>query len=237
MRVALTRSSEATAASAARLAAMGFATAVIPVVTIRATGATPPIEPFDALVATSAAAFSGLAPGVRERLAPLRLYVVGDRTAKAAAQAGFTSACVVAPDAAALAARLVDLLPKPSSALYLAGRDRMSGLEDALIAAGHRVTVCEVYEAQARADWSEDEAQALAACDAVLHYSRRSAELAAGLAERAGLAAHFSNVLHVCISDTAAEPLRFAGAHRIFIASSAREENLFETLAACAKTN
>ena len=97
-------------------------------------------------------------------------------------------------------------------------------------AAGHFTTPVEVYAAEAREAWSEDEAQAVAECAAALHYSRRSAALAVQLAERAGLAGPFRAMLHVCLSADAGEPLRAFGASRLACASEPREDRLIDAL-------
>ena len=232
MRVVLTRSSEDAAATAARLAALGFTPRFAPAVSISPTGAGPPDRDFDALIATSAAAFTVLPSERYAKLVSLPLYVVGERTAEAAARVGLSAPRAIAPGAATLAALICDKLPQNSRALYLAGRDRMSGIEEALTAAGHRLTVCEIYEAVAREAWSAEEAQAYADGDVVLYYSRRSAEIAAALAEKSGLTEKLPAILHLCISESAAEPLRAARAQKIVVAGEATEAGLFDALKA-----
>src|SRR5579862_2757256 len=230
MRVVLTRSSEDAAATAARLAALGFTPVFAPALSIRATGATPPEAAVNALIATSAAAFTVLPPERYAYLASTPLYVVGERTAEAAARIGLSAPRAIAPGAATLAALVCDRLPQRSSVLYLAGRDRVGGLEEALTAAGHRLTVCEVYEALARETWSEEEAEAFAGGDVALYYSRRSAELAVALAQKSGLSEKLGAVLHLCISENAAEPLRDIHATNIVIAAQPTEAGLFDAL-------
>jgi uroporphyrinogen-III synthase len=230
MRIALTRSSEDAAATAKRLAALGFTPLLAPALAIRATGAEPPDGVFAALIATSAAAFTVLAPERYAKLASLPLYVVGERTAEVAARIGLAVPRAIAPGAATLAALVCDRLPLRSSVLYLAGRDRTGDIEQTLAAAGHRVTLCEIYQAQAREAWSAEEAQAFAESDAALYYSPRSAEIVVSLARRAALSQKLNAVLHVCISENAAEPLRAALAQNIVVAARATEAGLFEAL-------
>jgi uroporphyrinogen-III synthase len=230
MRVVLTRSSEDAAATAARVAALGFSPVFAPVLTIRPTGADQPAGAFDALIATSAAAFTALPAARYAPLAFLPLYVVGDRTAESAMAIGLSKPRAVAPGLATLAALVCDKLRQNARVLHIAGRDRTAGLEEALIAAGHRLVVWEVYEAEARDAWSAEEARAFAEADAALFYSRRSAELAVGLAVGAGLRGSLAGILHVCISENAAEPLREVGAKKIVIAPQATEAGLLEAL-------
>ncbi len=224
------RARDDAARSAALLLARGFVAARAPVTEIRATGALPPPGPFDVVVATSAEAIARLAPAARAAIAGASLYVVGEQTAQAAREAGMRLALEPAPDVAALLTALRRRLAPHSRALYLAGRERKSALEAALSEAGHLTTPLEVYVAQARAAWDEDEARAVAGCGAALHYSRRSAALAVQLAERAGLADPFRALRHVCLSPDAGEPLRAWGAPRLHYASQPREDRLIEAL-------
>src|SRR5579863_2664471 len=230
MRVVLTRSSEDAAATAARLVALGFTPVFEPALSIRATGALPPAGAFGALIATSAAAFTVLSPERYAALASTPLYVVGERTAEAAARIGLPAPRAIAPGAATLAALVCDRLPQRSNVLYLAGRDRMAGVEEALSAAGHRLSVCEIYEALAREAWSEEEVQAFASGEVALYYSRRSAELAVALAQKSGLSEKLGAILHLCISENAAEPLRGLPAPNVVIAEKSTEAGLFEAL-------
>jgi uroporphyrinogen-III synthase len=200
------------------------------VIEIRAAGALPPPGRFDAIVASSAKAIALLAPAARAAILGSPLYVVGEQTAAAATAAGLRLALAPAPDVAALTAALCERLAPRSQVLYLAGRERKRALEAALSAAGHVTTPVEVYVAEARAAWSEDEARAVAACEAALHYSRRSAGLAAELAERAGLAGPFRAMLHVCLSPDAGEPLLAWGAARVIYAPQPSEDRMIEAL-------
>jgi uroporphyrinogen-III synthase len=234
-RVALTRPIEDARRSGALLQVRGFEPIFAPVMAIGATGAEPPDEQFDAVLATSANAFALLSARARLALSGLKLYVAGERTAAAARVAGFVAADEAAPDAAALARSLVSRLARASRLLYLTARDRKSDLESALLAAGHRVVAMEVYVAQARPDWSAAEAEALLTCGAALHYSRRSAELTLVLAERAGLGELWRATLHGCISKDAAEPLRSIGARRIVVAAGAQESLLIDALISAAR--
>jgi uroporphyrinogen-III synthase len=231
-RVALLRSVEDAGRSAEVLRRRGFEPVLAPVTTIRATGARPPGRAFDAVLATSANAFARLSAEARAELGGLKLYVAGERTAAAAGAAGFPGVEAIAPDATGLAGLIAMRLPRESRLLYLAGRNRKGDLEAALAAASRRVLAVEVYVADARPKWSAAEALAVSTCQAVLHYSRRSADLARTLAERAGLGDHFRAVLHVCISQDAAEPLRGWGAARTAVASAAQEPLLLDALEA-----
>ncbi len=222
--VALFRAREDAVASSEALAARGVAAALAPVVEILATGAAPPAGPFDFAIAASAKAIRFATPDILAAAGGLPLYAVGERTATAARLAGLAAQTPVAAEVAALLPTLAALSGR---ALLLAGEDRKPEIEATL--AG-RVAVVTVYEARARAGWDEAEAQAVAAAAAALHYSERSAGLAAELAETAGLAAAFRRLPHICLSRQVAAPLAAFGASRVLWPRAPSEEALFDTL-------
>jgi uroporphyrinogen-III synthase len=224
-RVALFRAREDASASAARLRRLGFSVACLPVIEIKARVARPRQARYDAVVATSDKAFLGDAP----RLRSSPLHVVGARTAREAEAHGWRLASPPAPAAAELIETLVRRLRPGASVLYLAGRDRKGGVETALGGA-FALEVVETYAAEARSSWRPVEARALATCVAALHYSRRSAGLAAELAKVAGEEARFLKLRHVCLSSDVAEPLEALGASPIAIAETPDEPALFRAL-------
>jgi uroporphyrinogen-III synthase len=225
--VALFRARDDGARSGARLRRFGFRVVSLPVVEIAAARAEMVGERYDAVVASSDKAFMGEAPGG----AGSPLYTVGARTAHAAAARGWRLAAPPALDAARLVETLRRELPPGAKVLYLAGRDRKPTLEAAL---GEfcALKVVEVYVAEARASWRPAEIRALATCAAALHFSRRSAALAARLAEKSGLSEHFLALRHICLSDDVAEPLRAIEAPSIVIADRPEEAALIEALTA-----
>jgi len=235
LRVALMRPLGEAERSAALLRARGFEPVLAPVMANHGTGIEPPGAPFDAVLATSANAFGFLSPDACGRLRGLPLHVAGERTAEAARAVGLGPAEDACADASALAAATAARLERPSRLLYLAGRDRKSGLEAALRSAGHELTAVEVYVAEARA-WSAAEVAGVAACGAALHYSRRSAELSIALCAEASLTEHWRATLHGCISPDAAEPLRSIGAERIVTAPRAQESSLIDALSSASTT-
>lgn len=215
MLVVVTRALEDAAATAARLREGGREPLLAPVLVLRPSGAPAPAGRFDAALATSAHAFLGWGPGAPDRaaLTALPLYAVGARTGAAARAAGFSEVRVAAGEATAL----VDLLRLTGAAsarlLYLAGRDRRPTIETALAQSGARLTVWETSAAEAAPALPAEAVARLAEAPraAVLHYSRRSAEVFLRLAAAAGLAPALARFAHVAISDEAAAPLRAAG--------------------------
>jgi uroporphyrinogen-III synthase len=224
-KIALFRAREDAARSAARLRRLGFAVACLPVIEIAPLSFAARRGRYDAVVATSAKAF--LCEPPIEASAPL--YVVGARTARAAEARGWRIAAPPAPDAERLVETLKRETMSGATVLYLAGRDRKPALETAL-EGFCALEVVEAYAAEARVAWRPAEVRALASCAVALHYSRRSAALAAGLAERAGAAAHFAGMRHVCVSNDAAEPLRAIGAAQVLVADQPEESALFALL-------
>lgn len=224
-RVLVTRPADQAARTAKRLAALGHQPVVAPALEIVPTGAAPPDEPFDLILATSAQAFAGWSAPHSLREAPLAC--VGETTAEAGKAAGFTP-ILVAPRAAALVERLV-AAHRPGSALYLAGRDRKPDLEQGLRAAGWRLRLLETYEARPVAAWPPAVAAALekGEIDAVLHYSPRSAEAALGLMGDGPA----RGLLHLCMSEDVAALCRVrVPGEKILTAFQPDEDSLLELL-------
>jgi len=224
-RVALFRARDAAARTAIQLRRLGFGAASAPVVEIVARPFSLRRTHYDAIVATSANAFL-----TNARLdMTARLYVVGARTARAAGARGWRIAAPPAADAQRLIETLMREIAPGAHALYLAGRDRNVAVEDALGAVASLETI-EAYAAEARAVWRASEARAVAACSVALHYSARSAGLAARLAEDAGILTQFVAMRHVCLSRAAAAPLIAIGAGAIFFAPTPDEHSLLAAL-------
>ena len=231
--VALFRARENAAASAQKIGRLGFAVAELPVTSVVRLSFEPPQGRFDAAIAASARAFAHLPPELA-RFFALPLYVVGARTARAAREAGWPATPPIAPEAAALVATLKGSLPAGARLLYLAGRDRKTETDEALRAA-FDLDILELYAAEARKSWAVAKAEALAACFAALHYSRRSAAIAARLARAAGRESDFRRLVHVCLSVDVAAPLRAAGVERLEIADRPDEAALLAALSRAAR--
>jgi uroporphyrinogen-III synthase len=229
IRVALFRAGGDGARSGAKLRRLGFRVASLPVVEIAPMRVQTASKRYDAVVASSAKAFIGEA--TLEAAAPF--YAVGVQTARAAQARGWRLAAPPAPDAAQLIETLRRELPLAVRVLYLAGRDRKPTLEAALVGFC-ALEVVEAYAAEARDAWRPAEIRALASCSVALHYSRRSATLAARLAEKSGQAEHFLALRHISLSDEVAEPLRASGAPCLVVAKRPDEAALFAALSEAA---
>jgi uroporphyrinogen-III synthase len=221
----LFRAREDANATAARLRRFGFSVVCLPAIEIRPSPIQPRRQRYDAVIAGSDKAFLS-APRLDKRSA---LYVVGSRTGRAAEERGWRLASPPAREAGELITTLMAMLKPGASVLYLAGRDRKETIEAAL-AERFALEVAETYAAEAREAWRPSEARALARCVAALHYSRRSAGLAAALANTAGATACFLNLKHVCLSRDVAEPLQALGATSIAVAETPDEAGLFHAL-------
>lgn len=228
----ITRAAAEAERSAARLRARGIDCLISPLLRMVDVAADIPARDFAAIVLTSARAAQSQA--VQRLPAPLKalpLWVVGEKTCDAARAAGLSGPALTAPDAATLAAG-IGKLGTAGPALYLAGADRKPDLERELARLHIGLCACVVYEAQALDGLSEAAQQALSAgrIDAVLHYSRRSADLYAKAASSAGVPLDAAR--HVCLSEDVAGALRALGATRIAVAAAPTESALFDALVA-----
>lgn len=173
-----------------------------------------------------------------EALAGLPAFAVGDRTAAAARAAGFVDIRVAEGEIGSLVRRITadlsgaDRTPPGDPVLYLAGEDRAGDLDVLLAPVGLAVVTRVVYRAVMAPRLPDAARAALAAgeIDAVLHYSRRSADafLAACMADALGDAA--IRPRHLCLSEQVAGPLRTAGAADIRVADRPDQPALFELL-------
>ncbi|WP_036255191.1 uroporphyrinogen-III synthase [Methylocapsa acidiphila] len=238
MLVLLTRALDEGTRTAIKLASSGHRAILSPVLDMVPTGAEWPHGVVGGVLATSSQAFELFSdapewpsPEAR-RLLPL--YLVGARTKDAARERGFEGAALIAADAKELAASVAANVEASRRLLYLAGRDRKPDLEKTLAEAGKRIETIEVYSAQAAESLSDEAAAALGAgtIGAVLHYSRRSAEIFLSLARRAGL--DVSKMPHVAISADAAAPLRAAGFDEMHVAEQPNEQAVLALVAALA---
>jgi uroporphyrinogen-III synthase len=233
MRVLVTRPQADAERTARALAARGHEAVIAPVLRITSTGNAAP-GPFEAAILTSANAVPALA-SLGERAKALPVFVVGERTASAVAEAGCRHVRMAAGDAASLAELVATAAAPGSKLLFVAGRDRKPEPEGALVAAGFDLVTWVAYEAVAaeRLPGAAHLALQNSLLDAVLHYSRRSASVLLGLTAAAELTAEFFAIAHVCLSADTATPLRAAGVPLVMIAARPHEDALVATLEEC----
>ena len=162
----------------------------------------------------------------------LKLFAVGDRSAEAARTAGFSDVESADGDARDLVNLIVERHVGVSSPLlYLAGEDRAADVVAELAAHGIKAEMRVVYRA-ATAPFPDELIEALSAheIDAVLHYSRRSADNYVAGAKAANIMEAALKPRHVCLAESAAAPLVKAGAVQVAIAAHPDEETLLGLL-------
>lgn len=187
---------------------------------------------WSAVIITSANALRVLSPTQLAPLLKLPLYAVGERSAEAAREAGFNNVRSAQGDASALI-RLIDERYANESAphLYLAGVDRAADIAGALAGKGINVTTVEVYRAMTTGFPLElITAIEQNKLDAVLHFSRRSADNFVIGARTAALVAKVLTLRHLCLSAQVAEPLTAVGAPNVAVARRPDEASLLALL-------
>jgi uroporphyrinogen-III synthase len=175
-----------------------------------------------AVVVTSANALPALE--AHPEVARLTIFAVGRRSAAAAS--GFTKVHSADGDVQHLV-RLIVERHRGGKLLYLAGEDRSADLTAELAKHGIEAEMRIVYRA-VTAPYPEPLIAALKAgsVDAVLHFSRRSAENYVAGARAAQITAAALRPRHLCLSAQVADPLRAAGAERIKTAPHPDEASL-----------
>jgi uroporphyrinogen-III synthase len=216
VRLLVTRSQPNAARTAAAVRALGHEPIVAPLFEIEILSEVDPDNgPWAAILLTSANALWGAAAFLwRGDGHGVPVFAVGERTAQAAREVGFTAVTSAAGDVDALAALVAARLKPPARLLYLAGEERAGDLAGALRAKDFVVDTVQVYCTVAVETLPPEAAAALGgAIDGVLHFSRRSAEAFLTAARNSGLLeAALTKPTHYCLSARIAEPLREAGA-------------------------
>jgi uroporphyrinogen-III synthase len=228
MRVVVTRPQADSERTAAALEALGHEVLVAPLMRVEPV-AVDLAGTWSAIVITSANALQAI-PATADGAKTLPVFAVGDRSAEAARRAGFAEVSSANGDINDLV-RLVATRGAGAKAplLYLAGEDRSGDLVAQLAAHGIDAEMKVVYRVVAEV-FPPVLAAALESgdVDAVLHFSRRSAELFVEGARSAGVAGPAEDVRHLCLSSQIAEPL--AGASRIAVAARPEEAVLVALL-------
>lgn len=221
MRLAVTRPRPDGERTAAALRARGHEVLLAPVLEVEPIAADVSGH-WSGVIVTSANALRA-ADGRLDALLSLPLYAVGARTAEAARAAGFKTIHVADGDARALVA-LIAGQTIAGPLLYLAAEQRAADLEAGLAPHGITVVTRTVYRTHALPLAAElGEALRGGRIDAVLHYSKRSAEAFLAGASVTGLNAQALALRHLCLSEQVAAPLAAAGAKNLAIAGSPDE--------------
>ena len=236
MKMLVTRPEPDAQSSCARLNALGIEALAAPVM-VRQTleVSLPRPDGFTAMVLTSANAVRSLRDrGVLEHYQHLPVFAVGDRTALEARAAGFER---VSSAAGALGdlVNAMTIARVPGPIFYPAGKHQSADLAKALAPLGVMVATAKIYDMVPVDALPEAIISALGAeIGAVLAYSRRSAEIFAGLAR--DLPRERRNQLGMlCLSEAVAEPLLEARFNRIGLADRPDEDAMMSLALAFAR--
>jgi uroporphyrinogen-III synthase len=233
MRIVLTRPREDSERTATALRAKGHDVLIAPLLRVEAVDAKLRTN-WGGIVITSANAAAALATNAaRDGLIKLPLYAVGKRTADAAREVGFTDIVTAGGDVRDLLRTIVARrADEKGPLLYLAGEDRSGDLIGDLTVRGIAAEMAVIYRAAAAPfPGALIDALKAGAVDAVLHFSRRSAETYLAGAAAAQIAEAALAVRHYCLSAQIAAPLAAAGAARVDIAKKPDGAGLIELLA------
>ena len=185
----------------------------------------PPADGFAAVVLTSANAVRTLVDrDVVAQYAHLPVLAVGDRTAREAERAGFSRVSSAAGSLGDLV-NAIGLSGLKGPLFYPTGKHQSADLSKALAPMGVMVATAKVYDMVAIAALPTAILDALrdGGIDAVLVYSRRTAEIFAQLAQ--GLErSQRQRLAMLCMSEVVAEPLLEAHFNRISLADRPEEE-------------
>jgi uroporphyrinogen-III synthase len=232
MRLVVTRPQADSERTAAALRARGHEVLVAPLLRVEPVAADLS-SGWGGVIITSANAPGAIAGNPAcKTLFKLPLFAVGQRSADAARQAGFADVSSAGGDVRDLVQLIAERHADASAPLlYLAGEDRAADLVAELVVHGIAAEMKVVYRALT-APFPPELTMALkaGAVDAVLHFSKRSAENYIAGAKAAGLLAEALAPRHVCLSALIAEPLSGAGASRIAVAKRPDEAALIGLL-------
>ena len=226
MRIWITRAQPEAEATAERLRAMGHEPVVQPLLEVRPSGDPPDLAGVGALAFTSrngVRAFAALSKG-----RSLPAFAVGDATAQAAREAGFSDVASASGDVVALAALIASRKAGlKGEVLHLAPAEAAGDLVGALAAQDVTARAHVVYRTVPAAPPEGPPGD----IDVVLLHSAKAARR---LADDPALAAAAPAMTAVCISTAAAEPLHGLGLREVLVAAEPREAAMLELFRAWA---
>ena len=206
MKVWITRTEPGASRTAARLAAVGIDSLLDPVLEVRPLPASTDLAGFDALAFTSPNGVAIFAAISGERTLPV--FAVGEATAEALADIGFSNIRTAGGDVQALARLLGE--HKPRRTLHLAPVIPAGDLADLTAPFGIEVVARPIYETVPIARLV---ASGVEGVDAVMVHSARAA---AALVERAG--GCLNNLIVLALSPACAAPFADVSAKSVEVA-------------------
>jgi uroporphyrinogen-III synthase len=237
MRLLLTRPEADSAALAQMLRSMGHETAIAPLLTIRfIDDAEIPARAWQALLVTSANGARAL--GRHRAAASLKgvaVLAVGEASAEAAAEQGFTNVRAAGGDVDRLAALAVaELDPAMGPLLHAAGSVVAGDLVSLLGSRGFDVERAVLYEAKKAERLPGDVLTELerGTLDGALFYSPRTARQFARLVKKAGLEQRLENATAYCLSPAVAAALEGLGFRALKIAPEPSQKALLALISA-----
>lgn len=237
MRLLLTRPEGDSAALAQLLRGMGHEVVIAPLLTIRfIEDARIPRRDWQALMVTSANGARALGRHARAgELVTIPVLAVGEASAEAVREQGFTEVRAAGGDVDALAElAAVVLEPSKGPLLHVAGSVVAGDLVSVLGAKGFVVERAVLYEARMATSLPEGAEEELkrGAIEGVLFYSPRTARNFAHLADGAGLADKLGDVTAYCLSRAVAEALGALRFQAVKIASEPSQKALLALISA-----
>jgi uroporphyrinogen-III synthase len=233
MRLLVTRPEPDAGREAELLAARGHEPVLAPLLRIEFVNAALPLAGAQALIVTSRNAIRALVshPQLGEAL-KLPLFAVGDATAGAARDLGFTEV-VIGPGTAATLAALIasDLDRERGPLVHLAGDTLAYDLKSALEGQGFAMRKVVLYRAVPANALPQEALDPLASgrLDGVILMSPRTAKTFAALVEKHGLVNQAAGLVCYCLSEAVAEQLAPLGCE-ISVAAQPREEDILALL-------
>ena len=228
MRLVLTRQYDDSERSARVLRARGHDVLIAPLLAIEPVSCDL-LTTWGAVIITSANAAASVATHpMRAELIKLPVFAVGRRSADAARHAGFSQVVSAGGDVHDLVRLIAEhRADTKAPLLYLAGESRAGDLIGDLAVHGVAAELVVVYRAViAPFPLALIAALKEQAADAVLHFSRRSAEFYLDGAKKADIITQALQVRHLCLSGKVAEPLVDAGASQIVVAKRPDEASI-----------
>jgi uroporphyrinogen-III synthase len=232
VRILLTRPEPEAQRTATALRALGHQVVTAPLLRIEMIAdAALGSGPWAAILITSGNATRAIAAHSRhDELLHVPVFTVGHHSAQSMRDAGFTTVSSAGGDVGDLAELVAGRMKPHERLLYLAGEERSGDLAATLRGRNFLVDTVLVYRAAAAETLPRQAAEALeTGVDAVLHFSRRSAEAYVHAVQKAGAAVPaLIKPVHFCLSARVAEPLTRAGATALRIAAQPDEASLID---------